>query len=106
MTQMKGRTGLAGVAMAAVLVLAFQAMGSRSAAPPPVTAATVDLERVFEALTELAAEQTHLQELGANMDSENDAKQAELKRMDEELAILEVGTARYDELESQYIQKS
>lgn len=106
MTQLKGPTGLAAVALAAVLILAFQALGSRAAAPTPVTAATVDLERVFEALTELASEQTHLQELGANMDTENNARQAELTRMDEELATLQVGTERYDQLESQYIQKS
>lgn len=107
MTHMR-RTGLTGVAMAAVLVLACAALGTGRAAapPPPITAATVDLERLFEALEELASEQAHLQELGAAMDSENDTRQAELQRMDDELATLQAGTERYDELESQYIQKS
>jgi Skp family chaperone for outer membrane proteins len=107
MTQLKGRTGLLAVSLAVGLVFAYQALGSRgAAAPPPVTAATVDLERVFEALAELASEQTHLQELGANMDTEKTAREQELEGMDEQLAITEAGTPDYETLEQEYIQKS
>jgi Skp family chaperone for outer membrane proteins len=102
------RTGLPAILAAGiVLILTYRAVGTNfSAAPPPVTAATVDLEKVFENLAELSEEQIHLTDLGNTMHTEDQARQAELTRMDDELKTLQPGTDTYNQLESEFIQKS
>lgn len=86
-------------ALSATLFLGYGASAVRNAAPRPVTIATVDLEKIFENLRELSAEQGRLQNVGKQMDTENESRFNKLKQMQEEFDLTPKDSPRLTQIE-------
>jgi len=92
---------------ALVLVLGYQAVASRSQnAPPPVTAATVDLEKVFNNLDARGAEDQRLQTLFEQMQAEDKQRSAELQQLQDALEVEVPGTEKYQQAEERLVRKT
>lgn len=86
-------------ALSATLFLGYGASAVRNVAPKPVAVATVDLERIFENLRELSAEQGRLQNVGKQMDVENESRFNKLKQMQEEFDLTPKDSPRLTQIE-------
>lgn len=86
-------------ALSATLFLGYGASAVRHVAPKPVAVATVDLEKIFENLRELSAEQGRLQNVGKQMDVENESRFNKLKQMQEEFDLTPKDSPRLTQIE-------
>lgn len=90
------------IAVVSLVMVGMRAMKT----PQPIRAATIDLEKVYAELKQLAQAKIALELKGAEIQKENEKRQATLKQLDADMTIYVIGTPKYEEAQAQLIQET
>ena len=92
-------------AVAALLVVVYQAGAMRHSQAEPISAAVVDLQRVLESLEERGAADARLEAQGAALQAEEERRLADIQQMELDLENVHVpGTPAFEAAQDEYQQ--